>query len=90
MRKPVIDTPVFSFKYEADDALAKLTRMIERYGSATAKDLYLQAEMDMVDQLGYSIESDLEYYGWKDLSRAKVRFTSGGGWELLLPPLTKI
>lgn len=71
-----VDNIVFSTREEADIVLTKLEDYMDQYDQVTVGYLY--------ELLGESGPYTLEYYGWRNLDRARIRHVANG-YALDLP-----
>ena len=79
MRQPDrinVDDLIFGMADEAHQVIDALCDRLERYGSVTVQDLY--------DLIGVSAPRTAMYWGWTDLSEARVRKIRDG-WLIELP-----
>ena len=77
------DMLIFPNRQSADAVLNALRSQILEYGVASVSDMY-----DFADSSSRSSFTDT-YYGWTDLSAARVK-PERGGYVLVLPPTQQI
>lgn len=71
-----VDDLIFGMADEAHQVIDALCDRLERYGTVTVQDLY--------DLIGISAPRTAMYWGWQDLSEARVRKIRDG-WLIELP-----
>ena len=77
------DEVAFESMIKAKDVLEELTNSIDRFGEANVYDFYLAAQLEPPN--GYADR----YFGWYDLSTAKVTINQGY-WYILMPDVVEL
>lgn len=72
-----VSNVIFENRGSAEEVLARLAAIIDKYGSASVADFY--------DLVGQGAPHTANNYGWKDLANAVVVPLASGGCHILMP-----